>query len=144
MAAVTVHSDSGAQEEKIRHRFYPLVRYSCPLSAGDLHALLCLRLYSWCIFEERCTPSPPTPPPFFISRKTFQKNENGYKSDRLSHTISWKQMIKKIWCNETTCMLWILLLIYQDSTLIWIILIHGPHHWMQSLFLDVWCCWIEW
>ena len=39
------------------------VRYSCSLSAGVLHALLCLKVYSWCIPGERCTPCPPTPPP---------------------------------------------------------------------------------
>ena len=42
---------------------FPLVRYSCPLSTGVLHALLCLKVYSWCIRGERCTPRPPTPPP---------------------------------------------------------------------------------
>ena len=41
----------------------PLVRYSCLLSADVLHALLCLKVYSWCICGERCTPCPPTPPP---------------------------------------------------------------------------------
>ena len=41
----------------------PLVRYSCPLSAGVLHALLCLKVYSWCFHGERCTPCPPTPLP---------------------------------------------------------------------------------
>ena len=41
---------------------FPLVRSSCPLSAGVLHASLCLKVYSWCIREERCTPCPPTPP----------------------------------------------------------------------------------
>ena len=40
-----------------------LVRYSCRLSSGVLHVLLCLKMYSWCIPEERCTPCPPTPPP---------------------------------------------------------------------------------
>ena len=40
-----------------------LVRYSCPLSAGVLHALLCLKVYSCCIRGERCTPHPPTPLP---------------------------------------------------------------------------------
>ena len=40
---------------------FPLVRYSCPLSAGVLHALLCLKVYSWWIHGERCTPHPPTP-----------------------------------------------------------------------------------
>ena len=42
---------------------FPLVRYSCLLSAGVLHALLCLKVYSWCIHGERCTPCPPTPLP---------------------------------------------------------------------------------
>ena len=42
---------------------FPLVRYSCLLSAGVLRALLCLRVYSWCIHGERCTPCPPTPLP---------------------------------------------------------------------------------
>ena len=50
---------------------FPLVRYSCSLSVGVLHALLCLKVYSWCIHGERCTPRPPTPlpscsPPDFI------------------------------------------------------------------------------
>ena len=42
---------------------FPLVRYSCPLSAGVLHALLCLKVYSWCIHGETCIPCPPTPLP---------------------------------------------------------------------------------
>ena len=41
----------------------PLVSYFCLLSAGVLHALLCLKVYSWCIREERGTSHPPTPPP---------------------------------------------------------------------------------
>ena len=32
---------------------FPLVRYSWPLSAGVLHTLLCLKVYSWCIHGER-------------------------------------------------------------------------------------------
>ena len=36
----------------------------CLLSADVLQALLCLKVYSWYICEERCTPHPPTPPPF--------------------------------------------------------------------------------
>ena len=40
---------------------FPLVRYSCLLSAGVLHALLCLKVYSWCIRGERCSPHPATP-----------------------------------------------------------------------------------
>ena len=42
---------------------FPLVRYSCPLSAGVLLALLGLKVYSWDNCGERCTPHPPTPPP---------------------------------------------------------------------------------
>ena len=42
---------------------FPVVRYSCPLSAGILQTLLCLKVYSWCIYGERCTPCPPTPLP---------------------------------------------------------------------------------
>ena len=42
---------------------FPLVRYSCLLWAGVLHALLCLKVYLWCIWGERCTPCPPTPLP---------------------------------------------------------------------------------
>ena len=32
---------------------FPLVRHSPLLSAGVLHALLCLKVYSWCIHRER-------------------------------------------------------------------------------------------
>ena len=40
---------------------FPLVRYACPLSAEVLHAVMCLKVYSWYIRGERCTPRPPTP-----------------------------------------------------------------------------------
>ena len=40
-----------------------MVRYSCPLSAGVLHELQGLKVYSWCIHGERYTPYPPTPLP---------------------------------------------------------------------------------
>ena len=39
---------------------FPLVRYSCPFSAGILRAFLCLKVYSWCIHGERCILCPPT------------------------------------------------------------------------------------
>ena len=45
---------------------FPLVRYSCPLSAGVLRAFLCLKVHSWCIHGERCIPCPPTPLPSFL------------------------------------------------------------------------------
>ena len=41
---------------------FPVVRSSYLLSAGVLHALLCLKVYSWCFHGERWTPRPPTPP----------------------------------------------------------------------------------
>ena len=40
-----------------------LVRDSCLFSAGVLHALLCLKVYSWCICGERYTSRPPIPLP---------------------------------------------------------------------------------
>ena len=54
---------------------FPLVRYSCLLSAGVLHAVLCLKVYSWCISGERCTPRPPTPLPScsLFKIRTFNK-----------------------------------------------------------------------
>ena len=42
---------------------FPLVRSSCLLSAGVPHAFLCLKVYSWCIHGERCTPHSLTLPP---------------------------------------------------------------------------------
>ena len=46
---------------------FPVVRHSCLLPAGVLHALLCLKVYSRCIHGERCTPYPPTPQPSVLS-----------------------------------------------------------------------------
>ena len=53
---------------------FPLVRYSCRLSAGFLHAPLSLKVYSRYICGERHTPRPPTPlsscsPIFFFISK---------------------------------------------------------------------------
>ena len=47
--------------------FFPSVRYSCMLSAGVLHVLLCLKVYSWYIHGKRFTPCPPTSLPFCLS-----------------------------------------------------------------------------
>ena len=38
-----------------------MVRDFCSLSAGVLQDILCLKVYSWCIYIERCTPCPLTP-----------------------------------------------------------------------------------
>ena len=61
---------------------FPLVRYSCLLSAGVLHALLCLKVYSWCIHRERCTPHLPTLPPSCSSNLLLH-----YFYDRISKII---------------------------------------------------------
>ena len=56
---------------------FPLVRYSCLLSAGVLHALLCLKVYSRCICGERCTPRPPTPLHLVLSEmRSFQREDD--------------------------------------------------------------------
>ena len=67
--------------------FFPLVRYSCTLSAGVLHALLCLKVYSWYICGKRCTPHPPAPLPscsslayFLISNKPILTTQHLYFS----------------------------------------------------------------
>ena len=44
-----------------------LVSYSCLFSAGVQQAFLCLKVYSWCICGERCTPRPSTPLPSYSS-----------------------------------------------------------------------------
>ena len=64
---------------------FPLVRYSCLLSAGVLHVLLCLKVYSWCICGEGYTPCPPTPlsscssPLFFLIAKKYLQYTNPRK-----------------------------------------------------------------
>ena len=55
---------------------FPLVVYSCPLSAGVLHALPCLKVCSWCIRGERCTPCPPSSPPSCYPHFCFYKKLN--------------------------------------------------------------------
>ena len=49
---------------------FSLVRYSCPLSADVLAALPCLKVCSWCVCGERCTPCLPPllshPPGFYL------------------------------------------------------------------------------
>ena len=60
---------------------FPLIRYSCLLSAGVLHAHLCLKVYSWCIYWERCAPRPPTPSPSCspFEIRTFDKFSTSLK-----------------------------------------------------------------
>ena len=52
---------------------FPLLRYSCPPSAGILHALLCLKVYFWGIHGQRYNPCPPTPPPSsYLPERSFK------------------------------------------------------------------------
>ena len=58
---------------------FPLVRYFCQLSAGVLHALLCLKVYYCCICAEKFSPCPPTPSPscslssLILGQQCFQR-----------------------------------------------------------------------
>ena len=84
-AAVSGVAQSRTRLKWLSSIYYrPLVRYSCPLSAGILHALLCLKVYSWCIRGERCIPRPPAPTPScslalatFLFIKRLQESKNG-------------------------------------------------------------------
>ena len=65
---------------------FPLVRSSCLPSAGVLHALSCLMVYSWPICGKGCTPCPPTPLPscsrsslFFILNWNFPQSSETHK-----------------------------------------------------------------
>ena len=70
---------------------FPLVRYSCLLSAGILHALLSLKVCSWCIHGERCTSSPPAPPPpwNFVHCDSWWLWQAGRVWSRNSLEVSW-------------------------------------------------------
>ena len=75
---------------------FQLVRYSCLLSAGVLNALLCLKVYSWWIRGDRCTPRPPTPPPscslliFLMYRKLWYFVSLVIKRiDHFCHVLFW-------------------------------------------------------
>ena len=75
--------------------FFPGVRYSYPLSAGALQALLCLKVYSMeqCIRGERCTPCPPTPPSSFHFMISIEA-----KKTQNSQSKSWE---RKTWLEES-------------------------------------------
>ena len=83
---------------------FPLVRYSCLLSTGVLHVLLCLKVCSWCIHGERCTPHPPTPLPSCSSfNSTFLNRPGGYlgcsSSSAISRGAAEKNLVRKISCS---------------------------------------------
>ena len=68
-----------------------LVRYSCELSAGILHALLCLKVHSWCIREERDTPHPSTYSSAVLFSGLNMSNFNGKKEFQLNQEIFWEK-----------------------------------------------------
>ena len=82
---------------------FPLVRYSCPLSAGVRHALLFLKVYSWCIRGERCTPRPPITLPSCSPVWMFK-------------TISKTRKLE----NWNVCEIFVLPVLYYISVLIYI------------------------
>ena len=70
-----------------------LVRYSCLLSAGVLHALLCLKLYSWCIHGEQCTPCPPAPSPSCSLPKTIGNSDTCHSMDEIWRHAKWNKLV---------------------------------------------------
>ena len=68
---------------------FPLVRYSCPLSAGVLHALLCLKVYSWCICGEMYSTSTYSSTILFSSMRTFFDNHKLLENYKYIHLYLW-------------------------------------------------------
>ena len=86
---------------------FPLVRYSCLFLTGILHALLCLKVYSWCICGGRCTPRPPTPLPSCSPvRKLF--NDGNVTGMRRCLVLWQLVMLSIFWCAfcPSVCLLW--------------------------------------
>ena len=66
---------------------FHLVSFSSPPSAG---VLLCLKVYSWFIYGERCTPRPPTLPSCL---------QTDFEHSLCKHFHHWKKLKQKV-CNE--------------------------------------------
>ena len=85
--------------------FFPLIKYSCLLSAGVLHALLCLKVYSWCIRGARCTPLPPmplpscSPIPVFLFKEKLKKVVVTKISTGIGIYIFEKLVNVRVWVN---------------------------------------------
>ena len=78
--------------------YFPLVRYSCALSADVMHALLCLKVYSWCNCGERCSPHPPTPPPSCspYNLKKKKKKKLFWRQSGKNHHVLLLQLLQKL------------------------------------------------
>ena len=74
-------------------------------SAGVMHALLYLKVYSWCICGQRCSPCPPTPPPS-CSPYNFFKNCFRDNQEKNHHVLLLKLLQKLLTSNPvSTCTL---------------------------------------
>ena len=73
--------------------FFYAGQVSCMLSAGVLHALLCLRVYSWCTRGERCTPRAPTAPPSCSTSNFLKSWIYTYHKTQQHH--SWEFALEK-------------------------------------------------
>ena len=84
-----------------------LVRSSCPLSAGVLYALPYLKVYSWCIRGERCTPCPPTHPPSCSSTEWLFLKTSAHvtimlKTQNVILHFSQSKVLSKIYMAQTS------------------------------------------
>ena len=90
---------------------FPLIQSSCLLSAGVLYALLCLKVYSCCIWRERCTPHPPTHLPSCSSTVTFQKTSahvtTMLKTQNVILHFSQSKVLSKIYMTQTSWPHWL-------------------------------------
>ena len=86
---------------------FALVRSSCPLSDRVLDTFLCLKVYSWCIRGERCTPHPPAPlpscspskPVFLPTEFHKQRSLVGYSpfGHKVLDTTEWLSLLLHQW-----------------------------------------------
>ena len=115
---------------------FPMVRSSCPLSAGVLHALLCLKVCSWCIRGEWCTPCPPTPPPDCSLFSSFSSVTNRTKRKMPYLYSSWVLSNPEILVTWKHCSLPELWLLWNDILVIGIIpeLLHHLFDFYLNLF----------
>ena len=90
-----------------------LVRYSCLLSDGVLHALLCLEVYSWCSHRDRCTPCPPSPlPPCSLLILSFEPALSLSSFTLIRRLLGSSSLVIRVWsstiwgCWCFSCLSW--------------------------------------
>ena len=98
---------------------FPLIQSSCLLSAGVLYALLCLKVYSCCIWGERCTPHPTTHLPSCSSTVTFQKTSahvtTMLKTKNVNLHFSQNKVFSKIYMTQAPWPHWLSGLLFNSS-----------------------------